>query len=109
MELHGPQNFHKAAMFAERADAMITRVSGQDTQKSWQKGYKGDPPQRHHTQIKNSGGETSALGSGGPEPMEPGVVRHRTLSCDKYQKLRTENAFFIVGSQTQGTSHVTTL
>ena len=70
MELHGPQNFHKAAMFAERADAMITRVSGQDTRKSWQKGYKGGPPQRHYTQVKSSGGETSALGPGGPEPME---------------------------------------
>ena len=45
VELHGPQNFHEAAMFAERADAVITRVSGQDTWKSWQKGYKGGPPQ----------------------------------------------------------------
>ena len=46
VELRGPQNFHEAAMFAECADAVITRVSGQDTQKSWQKGYKGGPPQR---------------------------------------------------------------
>ena len=45
VELHGLQNFHEAAMFAERADAVIMRVSGQDTQKSWQKGYKGGPPQ----------------------------------------------------------------
>ena len=28
VELRGPQNFHEAAMFAERADAVITRVSG---------------------------------------------------------------------------------
>ena len=94
VELRGPQNFHEAAMFAERADAVIMRVSGQDTRKSWQKGYKGGPPQRQHTQVKSSGGETSASGSGGPEPMELGVVRRRTLSCDEYQKLRAENACF---------------
>ena len=45
VELRGPQNFHEAAMFAERADAVIMHVSGQDTRKSWQKGYKGGPPQ----------------------------------------------------------------
>ena len=45
VELRGPQNFHEAAMFVEHADAMITCVSGQDTRKSWQKGYKGGPPQ----------------------------------------------------------------
>ena len=28
VELRGPQNFHEAAMFAERADAVIMRVSG---------------------------------------------------------------------------------
>ena len=31
VELRGPQNFHEAVMFAEQADAVITRVSGQDT------------------------------------------------------------------------------
>ena len=45
VELRGPQNFHEATMFAERADAVITCISGQDTQKSWQKGYKGGPLQ----------------------------------------------------------------
>ena len=45
VELRGPQNFHEAAMFAERVDAVITHVFGQDTRKSWQKGYKGGPPQ----------------------------------------------------------------
>ena len=53
---------------------MITRVSSQDTWKSWQKGYRGGPLQRQHTQVKSSGGETSALGSGGLEPMELGVA-----------------------------------
>ena len=45
MELHGPQNFHEATMFTKQADAVIMHVSSQDTQKSWQKGYKGGPPQ----------------------------------------------------------------
>ena len=30
VELRGPHNFHEAAMFAERADAVITRVVGHD-------------------------------------------------------------------------------
>ena len=40
-ELCGPQNFHKAAMFAEQADTVIKRVFGKDTCKLWQKGPKG--------------------------------------------------------------------
>ena len=75
VELCGPQNVHKASMFVERADAMITCVSGQDTWKSWQKGYKGGPPQQYQTQVKSRRGETSASGSGSPEPMELGVAR----------------------------------
>ena len=34
VELRGPNNFHEAAMFAERTDAVITRVAGHDTQKA---------------------------------------------------------------------------
>ena len=30
-KLRGPMDFHKAAMFAKRADAVISRVSGQDS------------------------------------------------------------------------------
>ena len=37
VELRGPRGFTEAAMFAKHADAMIARVSGQDTPKSWQK------------------------------------------------------------------------
>ena len=39
-------------------------------------------------------GETSAQGSGGPKPMELGMVRRRTLTREKIQKLRAENACF---------------
>ena len=31
VELRGPNNFHEAAMFAKRADVVITRVAGHDT------------------------------------------------------------------------------
>ena len=33
VELRGPTDFHEAAMFAEHADAVITRVAGHDAQK----------------------------------------------------------------------------
>ena len=93
VELRGPQNFHEAAMFAERADAVITRVSGQDTRKPWQKGQKGGFMQRPPQQNRNMG-ESSAQGSGGPEPMELGMARRRTLTREEIQKLRAENACF---------------
>ena len=80
MELHNPQDFHEAVMYAEGADAMIMRVSGHNMWKSWQKGYKGGPQQRPQIQVKSSGGETNAQGSGGLEPMELGVAWRRTLS-----------------------------
>ena len=41
VELRCPWDFHEAAMFAERADAVLTRISGQDACKLWQKGHKG--------------------------------------------------------------------
>ena len=96
-------------MFVEQADAMITHVSGQDTRKSWQKGYKGGPHQRPHMQVKSSGGETSAHGSGNPEPMELGVVRCRTLFCEEYQKYLLKMPVLIVTNQMQDTLQMTTL
>ena len=93
VELRGPQDFHEAAMFAERADMVLTRISGQDARKLWQKGHKGGFQQRPPLQNKGFG-ELNAQGSGGPEPMELGMAWRRTLSRDKYAKLRTENACF---------------
>ena len=109
VELRGLQNFHEAAMYAERADAVITRVASHDTRKSWQRGYKGGPQQRPPIQVKSSGGETNAQGSGSLEPMELGVAWHRTLSREEYQRLRAENACFYCRSQTLGTLHATAL
>ena len=81
-------------MFAKRADAVISCVSGQDMHKPWQKGHKMGFTQRPSAQIKTSG-ESSAQGTGGPEPMELGMARQRTLSWEEYQKLRSENVYVI--------------
>ena len=93
VELRGPRDFHEVAMFAERADAVLTRISGQDARKPWQNGHKGGFQQRPPLQNKGIG-EPSAQGSGGPEPMELGMAQRRTLSHEEYAKLRAENACF---------------
>ena len=93
MELRGPQDFHEVAMFAERADVVLTCISGQDAHKPWSKGQKGRFAQR--PPLQNRGvGEPSAQGGGGPEPMELGMARRRTLSHEEYAKLHAENACF---------------
>ena len=80
-------------MYAERADAVITHVSGQDARKPWQKGQKGGFPQRPLVQVQQRG-ETSVQGTSGLEPMELGMAQRRTLSKEEYQKLRAENVCF---------------
>ena len=94
VELRGPQNFHEAAMYAERADAVITRVSGQDTRKPWQKGHKGGFMQRPPLQSQSGGGSSAQGGGGGPEPMELGMARKRTLTREEIATLRAQNACF---------------
>ena len=91
VELRGPRDFHEAAMFAERADAVLTRISGQDTRKPWQKGQKGGFMQRPPLPKQ---GESSAQGGGGPEPMELGMARKRTLTREEIATLRSQNACF---------------
>ena len=94
VELRGPNNFHEAAMFAERADAVITRVAGHNAQKTAPQKTKWGYAQRQPVQPK-TGGEHSAQGSsGGPEPMELGTASRRSLSRAEYDKLRTEKACF---------------
>ena len=93
MELRGPQDFHEAAMYAKRADAVLTRISSQDACKPWSKGQKGEFAQRPPLQNRGAG-EPSAQMGGGPEPMELGMARRRTLSREDYAKLRAKNACF---------------
>ena len=94
VELRGPNNFHEAAMFAERADAVITRVAGHDAQKAAKQKQKWGYSQRQPIPMKPSV-EHSAQSSGGPEPMELGTTSRRTLSRAEYEKLRAERACFI--------------
>ena len=94
VELRGPTNFHEAAMFAERADAVITRVAGHDAQKTAKSKQKWGSFQRQPVPMKTNV-EHSASGSGGPEPMELGTTSRRTLSRSEYEKLRAERACFI--------------
>ena len=75
VELRGPANFHEAVMFAERADAVITRVAGHDARKPAQQKQKWGYSQRQPVPMKTSA-EHSGQSSGGPELMELG-----TASC----------------------------
>ena len=44
VELHGLRDFHEAAVFAEHANSVISRIPGQDSRKNWQqKQYKSSP------------------------------------------------------------------
>ena len=74
VELRGPTDFHEAAVFAERADAVILWIPGQDSRKHWQQKNKNSPQQRPSPPIKSSV-ETSAPRNTGPESMELGAVR----------------------------------
>ena len=94
VELRGPNDFHEAATFAERADAVITRVAGHNAQKDGPQKKKWGYAQRPPAQTQTSGGQT-AQSSGGPEPMELGTAGRRTLSRAEYEKLRAERACFI--------------
>ena len=94
MELRGPENFHDAAMFAERADAVITHVAGHDVHKAASQKSKWGNSQ-HSTVPMKSSGDTSTSGIGGLEPMELGTASRRTLMRAEYEKLHAEKACFI--------------
>ena len=88
VELRGPMNIHEAAMYAERADAVLSRVSGQDSSKKWHKPNASGNFQRP-VQTKSTGGSGS-----GPEPMEIGAINEKPLTKEDYQKLRKSKACF---------------
>ena len=94
VELRGPANFHEAAMFAERADAVITHVAGHDVRRAASQKPKWGNAQCSPAPMRGSG-DIGATGSGGPEPMELGTASRRTLTRAEYEKLRAEKACFI--------------
>ena len=94
MELRGPRDFHEAAVFAERTDAVILRIPGHDSQKNWQqKQFKSPPPQCPAPPNKTNA-ESSGTRNTSPEPMELGAARHRTLTKEEYQELWSKNTCF---------------
>ena len=86
VESRGPNNFHEAAMFAQRTDAVIMRVAGHNAQKAAKQKEKWGYSQHQPVPMKTSG-EHSAQGGGGPEPMELGTTSRRTLTRAEYKKL----------------------
>ena len=92
VELARPNRFSRGGtMFAERADAIITRVASHDARtklrllkQKWGNFNRSPVP------MRNSG-DAGALGSGGPEPMELGTAssldsdspRIRETACKK--------------------------
>ena len=93
VELRGPADLHEAAMFAKRADAVITHIAGHDARKIALQKQKWE--YSHQPVLMKNSGETSAQGSGGPKPMELGTASRRTLSRTEYKKLRAKKACFI--------------
>ena len=94
VELRGPANFHEAAQFVERANAVITRVAGHNAQKAALQKTKWGYSQPSPVPTKTSG-ESSAHGGGGPEPMELGTASRRSLTKAEYEKLHAKKACFV--------------
>ena len=88
VELKEPSTFEEAARYADRADNVLTRVSGQGTggKSSWFKGNGGG----------NAAGSRNVpqKASGGPEPMEIGNVQRKPLTSEEKQYLRNNNGCF---------------
>ena len=82
VELRGPAQFQEAAMYAERADSVLTRVSGQDSGKKWHK------PNVH------ASGSSQQMKQTGPEPMEIGAINWKPLKPEEYHELKKNRACF---------------
>ena len=77
VELRNPATFNEAALYAERADAVLARTTGHGSRQQWQQkknkgGYR--PP----SIPAATSGETST--GSGPEPMEIGALRRKPLT-----------------------------
>ena len=91
VELRNPATFNDAALYAERADAVLARTTGHGFRQQWQHkknkgGYR--PP----SAPAPTSGETST--GSGPEPMEIGSMRRKALTQEEMQKLRAQKAYF---------------
>ena len=101
VELRGPATFPEAAAYAERADAVLSRVPGQDFGRGWQKQkpqHRGTfPSPQSYKQPPSGSGPGAGTGTGtgsGPEPMEIGSMQRKPLTKEEYQRLRTQKGCF---------------
>ena len=94
VELRTPHSYHDAAMYAERADAVLSRTTGHGSRQNWHKKNKGGYQQRPPPQTARIEGEPSAGTGSGPEPMEIGSIRRKPLTQEEIKRLRSENACF---------------
>ena len=89
VELKEPSTFEEAARFADRADSVLSRVSGQGSggKSGWFKGNQGggNAAGSKNFQVKPSGG---------PEPMEIGNIQKKPLTSEERQYLREHNGCF---------------
>ena len=93
VELRAPTSYNEAAMYAERADAVLSRVTGHGSRQNWQQkknkgGYQQRPPL---PPMKTDAGPSAGQG---PEPMEIGSMRRKPLTQEEMRRLRAENACF---------------
>ena len=72
VELRGPSAFHDAAMYAERADVVLSRVTGHDARRHWQKKQKSHFQQRPPPLAPKIEGESIA---------GPGLNRWKLALC----------------------------
>ena len=91
VELRNPATFNDAALYAERADAVLARTTGHGFRQQWQHkknkgGYR--PPS---APAPTSGETSTGLG---PKPMEIGSMRRKPLTQEEMQKLRAQKACF---------------
>ena len=88
VELRGPTNLQQVAMCAECTDAILSRVSSQDSCQKWQKSN------------ANIGGNYQRLyyvsSPTRPEPMEIRAIKRNPLTSEERQKLYKNNGFSFV-------------
>ena len=109
VELRGPATFQEAATYAERADAVLSRVPGQDFGGGWQK----KKPQHRGTFVSPPSYKTPPSGSGsgagagtgagsGPEPMEIGSIQRKPLTQKEMARLRMNKGCFYCRQENAG-------
>ena len=90
VELRGPPNFQEAAVYAERANAVLSRVSRQDSGKKW---YKQNTTASGNFQCSIQAKSIGGSGSG-RKPMEIGMINNKSLTKEIYQQLRESKSCF---------------